>query len=685
MPPFEPISGLDSDGSIHRLPDSAWLNVLQHACSFPPAVFQAISLNLINNPNINSNLLFRADILYDSTKDELAALESSQRAALQQYRLRDDAFPGFEITRTLVRLMIPRNPQLDKPIAQTCQILNSKIGQKHGENLVVYIPHASRVEELPWYHPRVQSLAYLHTWHLQPTTAPTPTSEISCGDISLHYLLYPSESLPLSDRLMRTGHHLLSTLHKHGQGELAGYKKRVHHDRLVSQQRVQDMYTELKRRHAKRLCDNWVEQTEPSKHVFEDLGIAAFLIELWKDMYEEEDKGSGAEGGQHDTPLRKPKFPGFVDIGCGNGVLVDVLLREGYEGWGFDARRRKTWFTFEPSIQKNLKRLILIPQPLFETHSPVNDANGGILPHDLTPLVPNNKNKKCPNKPIWHNGIFPTGTFIISNHADELTPWTPLLASISSSPFLAIPCCSHNLSGARFRAPSVFNSYSADHHAPTYFAANVTRSKSVAIKIACTTLVESSPSSLTSSQSSSSSSSVFPPSSSSSSSPSLKQQHKLKGEGKKPNDDVEQQNPSRGDLKSLSQTARAKKPSAYASLCDWVSHLADSVDYVVEKEMLRLPSTRNMGIVCRTYKDVDVNNKNDNDGENDDNDDDDDSAGTGGGAKKFCTIIEKLERVKRIAIKEGADGKKWVDRARGLANPSTNSAVGGGNKGRKVR
>lgn len=668
MPSFEPLSHLDSDGSIHRLPDSAWLPVLQHVCSFPPLVFQAISLNLIKNPNINSNLLFRADILYDSTKDELAALEPSQRAALQQYRLRDGAFPGFEVIRTLVRLMIPRNPQLDKPIAQTCQVLTSKRGREQEENLVVYVPHASRVEELPWYHPRVQSLAYLHTWRPQRTTPSTFTSEISCGDISLHYLLYPSESLPLSERLMRTGHHLLSTLHKHGQGELAGYKKRVHHDQLISQQRVQDTYTELKRKHAKRLCDNWVEQTEPSKHVFEDLGIAAFLIELWKDMYEEEDKGSSAEGGRHDSPVQKPKFPGFVDIGCGNGVLVDVLLREGYEGWGFDARRRKTWSTFEPSIQKNLKQLLLIPQPLFETHSPINDADGGILRQDLTLLKLNNKTKKCPKEAIWHNGIFPTGTFIISNHADELTPWTPLLASISSSPFLAIPCCSHNLSGARFRAPSVFNSYSADHHAPTFFAANVTRSKSVAIKIACTTLVESSPSSpLTPSPSSSRSSSFFSSSSLSYPSPQ-QQQHRSEEEEKKTpfddDDDDKQNNPSRGDLKSLSQTARAKNPSAYASLCDWVSHLADSVGYVVEKEMLRLPSTRNMGIVCRTYKLDAVNN----------NDDDTFSTAT--------TTIEKMERVKRIVSKEGADGKRWVDRARGLVNPSTTGAgAGGGNKG----
>jgi tRNASer (uridine44-2'-O)-methyltransferase len=52
-----------------------------------------------------------------------------------------------------------------------------------------------------------------------------------------------------------------------------------------------------------------------------------------------------------------------------------------------------------------------------------------------------------------HDGLFPAGTFIISNHADELTPWTPILAAISNCPFITIPCCSHKLTGAKWRAP----------------------------------------------------------------------------------------------------------------------------------------------------------------------------------------------------------------------------------------
>ena len=574
-----------------RLPNEAWLPVLQHSCHFPPDVFESVSLNLLKNPNINSSLLFRADILYDSLNNELTDVQLSDNEGTQlhnwlgEYNVRDGELPSFEIKRTIVRRMVPRNPQLDKAIAQTCLLLQSSTNATSNlkRSLVIYIPHAASIDEIPWYHPRAQSLAYMHCWN------PTASSESPQGTVSLHYRLYPSESLPLSPRLLRTGQHLLSTIHKHGQGRLAGYTKRVHHDRMFSQQRVQNTYTELKQRHAQRLCDRWVEKTEPSKHVFEDLGIAAFLIEMWKDMY-----GTGSDAvdqAGNDIVKERGAFPGFVDIGCGNGVLVDTLLREGYSGWGFDARRRKTWATFEESTRDQLKEMILIPQPLFElphdSKYPIY-ANGGILSEGLSVAA---TGKAEDGVAAWHNGIFPWGTFIISNHADELTAWTPLLASISSSPFLAIPCCSHNLSGLRFRAPSVFNNNSADALAPSYFAAHINRSKSIAIAIACPDNEE-----------------IF-------------------GEG-----------PERGNLKDLNANARAKQPSAYSSLCDWVAHLAARVGYKVEREMLRMPSTRNVGIVGRAMM------------------------------PEFeeDMIDARRARVSEVVINEKADAAQWVERARGL-------------------
>lgn len=558
--------------SQHHLPGAAWLHVGEQTCDFSSDIFTSVSLNLLKNPNINSSLLFRADILYDSKHVELMdaqLLGEGKVEALQVYNIQDEDLPGFAVMRTIIRRMIPRNPQLDKPIAQTCIFLQSP-AEGLMRTALIYIPHAHDANEVPWYHPRVQSLAYLHTWKS------SPISQSQQGTVSLHYRLFPFETLPLSSRLIRTGQHLLTTILKHGQGQLAGYTKRVNHDQLISQQRVQDTYTELKAKHATRLCDRWVEKTEPSKHVFEDLGIAAFLIELWKDMYIFDEFSSlSLEDGE---VQRRPIFPGFVDIGCGNGVLVDILLREGYQGWGFDARKRKTWATFDDSIQQHLKELILIPQPFFEMQQASDHANGGILSRR--------------HFAAWHNGIFPTGTFIISNHADELTPWTPLLASISSSPFLAIPCCSHNLSGLRFRAPSVFNNNSADALAPSYFSAHINKSKSIAIAVAC-----------------SDNEVVFGP-----------------------------QSAETGDLNALNVKARAKQPSAYSSLCDWVAHLAARVGYKVEREMLRLPSTRNVGILGRELMPGFEN--------------------TG--------LDGRRERVIAIAAEEKADGNSWVERAKGL-------------------
>lgn len=36
----------------------------------------------------------------------------------------------------------------------------------------------------------------------------------------------------------------------------------------------------------------------------------------------------------------------FVDLGCGNGLLVYILNSEGHKGVGFDIRRRKIWDTY---------------------------------------------------------------------------------------------------------------------------------------------------------------------------------------------------------------------------------------------------------------------------------------------------------------------------------------------------
>lgn len=407
---FEPkIYSADADPIIQDRSGETgtWRPLYWQKCSFTPEIFHQVMINLIKNPNINSNHLFRGDILLDTNFIAEDPHQFDETKPSPRILLMD----GFMLNKVMIRRLIPRNILVDDPMDQTCLLYSTSKGSDIN-SLVIYLPHISSPSESPFYHPAVRGIAFLHNFN-------SDTKEVT---VSIHYSFF--DSGPQTPFLDRTAQHLLAVLHKHGEGLASGYVKRVQHDTVLPQARVQNTYARLKAKYAKILCTKWVEVTDPTKHVFEDLGIAAFLIELWADMYHDE-----------------AQFPGFVDIGCGNGLLVHILIEEGYSGWGFDARRRKSWETYSAKAQENLKELVLIPSILEEDPSEDTIAESKDNDYD------NNKH------PRIHSGTFPKGTFIISNHADELTPWTPILANLSQSPFMMIPCCSHNLTGSKFRAP----------------------------------------------------------------------------------------------------------------------------------------------------------------------------------------------------------------------------------------
>lgn len=553
-PSFQPIDRSQMPPRTH-LPDELWLTILASPCTFPPDIFTGVMLNLIKNPNITSSHLFRADIFYDSEKDQpLASINGSFVSHLKpEYRPLSYDIPGFELMRTIVRQMVPRNPQLDKPLVQTCHFL-SKDDDQGEENVVVYLPHVQERSELPFYHPAVSRLAFSHTWN--NTSSPTSSGGTHlAGTVSVSYCLFPTTSL--TTKLSRTALRLLETVHKHGQGQLKGYEKRVHLDQIIPQKRYQDTYARLKAKYGRLLSDNWVEVTDPGKHVFEDIGIAAYLIELWRDIYAAPKSDTSVDGR---LALPKRPFPGFVDIGCGNGVLTYILLAEGYEGWGFDARERKTWSTFPSDIRFKLQRRILVPS-IFQTSLIQPEA-----------------------KDVWHDGIFDRGTFIISNHADELTAWTPLLAHLNDSAFIAIPCCSHDLAGSRFRAP------------PSTKAPKASPAR-------------------------------------------LPQQHP--SANKHPEDGAKSsQAAETGSLKRTE--AQKKMPSAYSTLCSYVTSLAEEVGFEPEKDVLRIPSTRNQCLVGRRVRVAETE------------------------------MNERLEVVKGTVERElgrgvQAVGREWIERAERLA------------------
>lgn len=491
-----------------------------------------------------SSHLFRADILYDSQTDTSLALD--ENPGIEDFggftkHMKKDLRPiytpvtGFTWRQTYVRQLVPRNRQLDRDLIQSCHFYARTREEDGGvENLILYVPLVCDAAEMPWYHPTVKQVAFLHssTSTEAATAADDNGAAEQAGEVSVHFCLF--ENHPLDQRLERTALQLLDKIHKHSRGLQAGYVKRVHHDQIVPQQRFQETYARLKAQYAKTTIEQWVEETDPAKHVFEDLGIASFLIELWNDMYDcGKNRAASTTHSQYTAMAEpscstKPKFPGFVDIGTGNGLLVKLLNLEGYVGWGFDARARKTWQTFDKDIRAGVKEMVLVPEVLCDDDDDEEDTTAAA-------------------NAAFHSGVFGNNDdgnppFIISNHADELTPWTPLLAYLNDTSFIAIPCCSHNLSGARFRAPARKIEQPMDPDED-----NKNQNNDTPIPIDGSVRI--------------------------------------------------QQAAETGSLKK--SPAAKSMPSAYASLCDYVTYLSEAVGYKVEKEMLRIPSTRNACLLGR--------------------------------------------------------------------------------------
>jgi tRNASer (uridine44-2'-O)-methyltransferase len=120
----------------------------------------------------------------------------------------------------------------------------------------------------------------------------------------------------------------------------------------------------------------------------QDLGITAYLLTLWE-------------------TLSPGQAQSFVDLGCGNGLLVYLLTCEGHRGTGYDLRERHIWHTFDPPVDLRVEAV------------------------------------DCAS------AVYPEHDWLIGNHSDELTPWIPIMAAKSSHKcrFFVLPCCPFDLHG----------------------------------------------------------------------------------------------------------------------------------------------------------------------------------------------------------------------------------------------
>ncbi|RLV94273.1 hypothetical protein JA1_001848 [Spathaspora sp. JA1] len=433
-----------------------WIPIYSKSVDFDGNHFEMAMSNIIKQPNINSTVIMRADILKENIYDpnlgdtmfvsklihqtpEFPGSENSTEVLhrdLHDVQIRNIPKNNGEIQLTtkceLVRRIIPRNPFKDHIINQTCLVLT---GQETSTVLVVYIPHISTKDEIPFYLPPVYGIGILY----------------HNNQVSIHYLPFDKpgstlerdllKTMPGTERPIRIAYRLLETSTKHSGGVKAGYSKRVNHDLVVPKIEFQNRYISLKKKYSAKLVNEWVESTDPKKHVFEDLAIAAFLIEYWILK-----------------KYNKQEFE-FRDLGCGNGLLVYILIMEGYKGQGIDARARKSWQIYPEQVQENLLEQIIVPSVLLKPHPAVSKMDPNIqdngrrfksIDQDESSKVSFHTSESLLHSDkVCTTDEFPTNTFLIGNHSDELTCWIPLLGF----PFIVIPCCSHALSGAKMRYP----------------------------------------------------------------------------------------------------------------------------------------------------------------------------------------------------------------------------------------
>ncbi|KAJ9094412.1 hypothetical protein QFC21_005951 [Naganishia friedmannii] len=475
-PRFTPSATSTHDTELSSSDEPGWIDVISAPCYF----FDTLA-ELYLHPERNSTNILRADIIHDSSDTELNPVANSAQPTENQSKYSFKAPKHYKTTRAIRRRILPRRPTRDEPLLQDCTFHHSSPSSSQEDSaetaLLVMVPHVDRAEDVPYYHPVLRKLAFKYSSKIpnpsnldtngaeETSIDPADASAEVKGTISISILPFPTDptsGLPqearptiastpatsaaeqaestsasgiLPNRTYRTCLHLLETLHKHGWGRITGYQKRVVHDVIVEKTSFQDLYLILKERHkhldsrVKKVRSNILEDLK--RHVWKDVAVACFLMLLWKDMYPARDLADVPDTTAEalkDRPWLQWGRPdnGFLDLGCGNGLLVHILVSEGYHGKGLELRTRKTWPNYPQQTQDALIEMPINPETWF--------------PPTLEEWRHNSwaGKKDCP---IWE------GMFLIGNHADEMTPWIPLLSLLPSTPvpYLSLPCCLHSL------------------------------------------------------------------------------------------------------------------------------------------------------------------------------------------------------------------------------------------------
>lgn len=169
-----------------------WKYVISNPACYSADIFTEVNLELIMHPERNTKNIRRTDILSDSETESETRINEDR----EKERQREQEVPGMLCVRTIRRQLMPRNPNFDAELQQTCQFY--AVEGEESTSLVIYRNHFIEGEKIPYYIPSVKGIAF----------------ELYQGNIYLAYL--PLSGLPsMDERLNRTALHLLQTLHRH--------------------------------------------------------------------------------------------------------------------------------------------------------------------------------------------------------------------------------------------------------------------------------------------------------------------------------------------------------------------------------------------------------------------------------------------------------------------------------------
>lgn len=277
----------------------------------------------MHHPEYNSTLILRSEVI----EENIAAPDCGAEAP---------SLNGFQPLHSIRRRLLPRRPGRDPAIDQDCTFY-AEVDESHGladrvsSSCLVLTPLLSPESTMPFYHPAVFHLAFRYL-HRERTPGGNGNSRIR-----IEIVPQPGASDPkdINSRMYRTCIALLETVHRYGWGFSTNYQKQVFHDLVVSREEYQDLYLVLREKY-KHLVDQWHENTDPLKHVFEvrfpvtcdetsnvlqDIGIATFLMLLWKQgpPANSPDKAAETERSTEGKPpwhsWSRPR-EGFLDLGC---------------------------------------------------------------------------------------------------------------------------------------------------------------------------------------------------------------------------------------------------------------------------------------------------------------------------------------------------------------------------------